>query len=319
VIGEKFAQFVTLIATLRSPQGCPWDREQTHHSLKSTLLEESYEVVEAIEQNDDAELCGELGDLLLQVIFHAQIATEENRFTIAEVISSIHDKMVRRHPHVFSDVTATTSNEVLRNWEAIKAAEKTARAPQAPPESMLNSVSKAMPALMEAFQITSRAARVNFDWPDAPSCLAKFEEELQELKTELNLPTANVTAAEKLAVTTDLASGVQANADLTTNDLSNQNPVSLRQNFDAIEDEVGDLLFMAVNLARLLQVDPESALKRANRKFRRRFAHIEQALAKQGKTPAQSNLAEMESGWQAEKQQEKITTMAADLTAQAES
>jgi tetrapyrrole methylase family protein / MazG family protein len=307
VIGEKFAQFVALIATLRSPQGCPWDREQTHESLKSTLLEESYEVIEAIERREDAELCSELGDLLLQVIFHAQIATQEQRFTIEEVITSIHDKMVRRHPHVFADVTATTTNEVLRNWETIKAAEKAARTPDAPASSLLSSVSTAMPALMEAFQMTTRAARVNFDWPDAAACLEKFEEELQELRAELDpklntkldpKPTANLDSELKPELNSELNSELDSNLDPN---LSSRPTI----NIDAVEDEVGDLLFMAVNLARLLKVDPESALKRANRKFRRRFAHIEQALATQGKTPAESNLTEMESYWQQAKQQEK--------------
>lgn len=251
-----FEDFVELVRVLRGPAGCPWDREQTHDTLKPMLLEEAYEVVEAIEAQDDKELASELGDLLLQVVFHAQVASETNRFNISHVIATIHDKMVRRHPHVFADVEAGDSAEVLRNWEAIKAKEKGEK------NSMLDSVSKSMPALMEAFQLTTRAARVRFDWPDVASCLEKLDEEVDELKAEI--------ASEKR---------------------------------DAIADEVGDLLFVAVNLARLLEIDPESALKRANRKFRERFAYIERALAADGRKPDQSSLDEMERLWQEAKHQ----------------
>jgi tetrapyrrole methylase family protein/MazG family protein/ATP diphosphatase len=230
------------------------------------LLEEAYEVIEAIEEQDDEELCSELGDLLIQVIFHSQIAGETNRFTIGEVIEKIYNKMVRRHPHVFSDEKADTSAEVLRNWEAIKAAEKQAAGEQKKQQSMLDSVSRAMPAVLEAFQITTRAARVHFDWPNVEECFDKLSEEVDELKTEIDAPERD---PQKIA------------------------------------DEVGDLLFIAVNIARLLDIDPESALKRANRKFRRRFAHIEQALAARGKTPGESTLDEMESYWQEAKQLEK--------------
>jgi tetrapyrrole methylase family protein / MazG family protein len=261
-----FDELVQLIRTLRNPGGCPWDREQTHDSLKPMLLEEAYEVIEAIEENDDEELSSELGDLLIQVIFHAQIASETNRFTVAEVIEKIYNKMVRRHPHVFSDEKADTSAEVLRNWEAIKAAEKREAGQQEKQPSMLDSVSAAMPAILEAFQITTRAARVHFDWSNVGECFDKLSEEIDELNVELNTP---------------------------------------ERNNQAIADEVGDLLFVAVNIARLLDIDPESALKRANRKFRRRFAHIEQALSAQGKTPGESTLAEMESFWQEAKQIEK--------------
>lgn len=261
-----FDDLVKLINTLRSPGGCPWDREQTHNSLKPMLLEEAYEVIEAIDSNDDNELSSELGDLLIQVIFHSDIASEGQRFTINEVIKKIYDKMVRRHPHVFSDEKASDSAEVLRNWEAIKAAEKQAAGESEKPASMLDSVSPAMPAVMEAFQITTRAARVHFDWPNLDECFAKLTEELDELKAEINSP---------------------------------------QRDARAIADEVGDLLFIAVNVARLLEVDPESALKSANRKFRRRFAHIERELAAQGKTPGESTLAEMESFWQDAKRLEK--------------
>src|SRR6188508_1571975 len=180
----RFSDFVGLIARLRAPGGCPWDREQTHASLKPMTLEEAYEVLMAIDEGTDEELAGELGDLLLQVVFHAQIATEEGRFTIADVIASVADKMVRRHPHVFGDDTASTSGEVLRNWEALKAAERKASGKAAAAESMLDSVPRSLPAVMEAFQASTKVARVGFEWPDASGVLAKLDEEVRELRHE---------------------------------------------------------------------------------------------------------------------------------------
>src|SRR6185295_78391 len=230
--GEKFRELVELIARLRAPGGCPWDREQTHETLKPMLLEEAYEAVEAIDEGDDEEFLGELGDLMLQVVFHSQIAAEESRFTVADVIDRIASKMIRRHPHVFGQDDAQTSGEVLRNWEAIKAAELEAKGKTAGDGSMLDSVSLALPGLMEAFQMTTKVSRVDFDWPDVESVLEKLDEEVEELK--------------------------QAVA------------IEPRSHQD-IAGEVGDLLFVAVNVARLLGVDPESALKSSNRKFRRRF------------------------------------------------
>src|SRR6186997_2697843 len=225
--GTAFEAFVALIARLRAPGGCPWDREQTHASLKPMLVEEAYEVLEAIDEGDDAELAGELGDLLLQVVFHSQIADEEKRFSIADVVARVSAKMVRRHPHVFADDKASTSGEVLRSWEAIKAAEnqEAGRAEA----SMLDSVSTSVPAVMEAFQMTTKVSRVGFEWPDAAGALAKLEEEVRELKEAL--------------------AGRAADA--------------------RVGEEVGDLFFSAVNVARMLGHDPESALKGANRKFRR--------------------------------------------------
>lgn len=261
-----FEQLAAVIHRLRSPGGCPWDREQTHHSLKPMLLEETYEVIEAIETENDQELSSELGDLLIQIIFHSDIASETNRFTIGDVIEKIHDKMIRRHPHVFGDEKADTSAEVLKNWEAIKAAEKVAAGEKK--SSMLDNVSTSMPGLLEAFQLTSRAARVHFDWPSINDCFEKLSEEVSELKVE----------------------------------------IEIEDNEKAIAEEVGDLLFMVVNIARLLKVDPESALKSANRKFRRRFGHIETSLANKGKSPSESTLEEMESYWQEAKLLEKEAT-----------
>ena len=252
--GARLAAFVALIARLRGPNGCPWDREQTHDSLKPMILEEAYEVVEAIDLGD-VELAGELGDLLLQVVFHAQLAAERRAFTIDDVIERVSQKMVRRHPHVFADDPAATSGEVLRNWEALKAAERR----PAGTESMLESVSRALPAAMEAYQMTTKVSRVGFDWPDADAVLAKLDEEVAELK--------------------------QA---------ASRRPPDR----SAVASEVGDLLFTAINVARLLGVDPESALKASNRRFRRRFGHVEAGLRERGRSPAESDLEEMEVLWQ---------------------
>jgi len=265
--GEEFAELVGLIARLRAPGGCPWDREQTHESLKPMLLEEAYEVIEAIDDGNDEELVGELGDLLLQVVFHADLAGEENRFTIADVIKRISAKMIRRHPHVFGDDPAQTSGEVLRNWEAIKAAELAAKGKAGDGDnSMLDSVSAKLPAVMEAFQMTTKVSRVDFDWPDVASVLEKLDEEVGELKEAVSRSVPN---------------------------------------HKEINDEVGDLLFVAVNVARLLGVDPESALKSSNRKFRRRFRYIEDRLREQGRKPADSDHIEMDALWDEAKLKEK--------------
>jgi tetrapyrrole methylase family protein/MazG family protein len=269
ITGEKFAELVELISRLRAPGGCPWDREQTHESLKPMMLEEAYEVVEAIDEGDDEELIGELGDLLLQVVFHSEIATEEKRFTVAEVIERISAKMIRRHPHVFGEDTAQTAGEVLRNWEAIKEAELDAKGKRSGDGSMLDSVSTKLPAVMEAFQMTTKVSRVDFDWPDVPSVLEKLDEEVEELK---------------------------------------QAVASEQPNHQEVAGEVGDLLFVAVNVARLLGVDPESALKASNRKFRRRFRYIEDRLREQGRKPADSDHIEMDALWDEAKAKEKDPT-----------
>src|SRR3989442_4997229 len=264
--GAGFGAFVELIARLRAPGGCPWDREQTHETLKPMMLEEAYEVVEAIDEGNDEECAGELGELLLQVVFHSQIATEEDRFNVAQVIERIAAKMIHRHPHVYADDTAQTAGEVLRNWEAIKEAELEAKGKRAENRSMLDSVSTKLPAVMEAFQMTTKVSRVDFDWPDVASVLEKLDEEVEELK--------------------------QAVGD--------EQPAHKE-----IAGEVGDLLFVAVNVARLLGIDPESALKSSNRKFRRRFRYIEERLREQGRKPADSDHVEMDALWDEAKRQEK--------------
>ena len=230
------------------------------------MLEEAYEAVEAIDEGNDDEFAGELGDLLLQVVFHSQIATEENRFNIAEVIDRVTSKMIRRHPHVFGEDSAETAGQVLRNWEAIKEAELEAKGKRTGHGSMLDSVSTKLPAVMEAYQMTTKVSRVDFDWPDVASVIEKLDEEVEELK--------------------------QAVAD--------EKP-SHRE----IAGEVGDLLFVAVNVARLLGIDPESALKSSNKKFRRRFRYIEDRLREQGRKPADSDHVEMDALWDQAKLMEK--------------
>jgi MazG family protein len=265
--GPAFRDFVALIARLRAPGGCPWDREQTHASVKPMTIEEAYEVAEAIDEGDDQALCGELGDLLLQVVFHADIARERGAFALAAVIRRVSEKMVRRHPHVFGDEAASSSGAVLRNWEALKQAERAAQGKDGADASLLDGVSRGLPAVLEAFQMTTKAARVGFDWPDAAGPLAKIEEETAELRA--------ASAARPL-------------------------------DEDAVRDEVGDLLFTAVNLARVLGVDPESALKAANRKFRRRFRYVEERLRERGRSPAASDLPEMDALWDEAKARERL-------------
>jgi MazG family protein len=261
-----FGEFVRLIARLRAPGGCPWDREQTHASVKPMTIEEAYEVAEAIDLRDDEALAGELGDLLLQVVFHADIASERGAFGIDSVVRRVSEKMVRRHPHVFGDEEARTSGEVLRNWEALKQAERTAQGKDEPNPSMLDGVSKGLPAILEAFQMTTKASRVGFDWSGADGAQEKLDEEVGELREATSRRPPDPAAAQ---------------------------------------EEIGDLLFAAVNVARLLGVDPESALKGANRKFRRRFRHIEHRLREDGRTPADSNLAEMDVLWNEAKAAER--------------
>jgi MazG family protein len=264
--GQRFADLVALIARLRAPGGCPWDREQTHDSVKPMTIEEAYEVAEAIDERDDEELAAELGDLLLQVVFHAQMAQDRGAFEIGEVVRRISEKMIRRHPHVFADERASTSGEVLRNWEAIKASELEAKGRKPESGSMLDSVKPGLPGVLEAFQMTTKVSRVGFDWPSAAAAVAKLDEECEELKRAI---------AEGPATSQEIA------------------------------EEIGDLLFVAVNVARVLGVDPESALKSANRKFRRRFRFVEERLRERGKEPAGSSLAEMDELWNAAKANER--------------
>src|SRR5262249_38594632 len=247
--GESFERAVEIMARLRAPGGCPWDREQTFDSIKPYTLEETYEVLEAIDDRDWKELTGELGDLLLQVLFYSEMAQEAGHFSIDDVLDRLSNKLVDRHPHVFGGVKADTSAEVLRNWEALKAEEKKKRPSTAEEanagesQSVLAGVSSKMPALLEAHKLSSRAARVGFDWPEIAGLFAKLAEETQELQAELNdLPPAQGRPGQGIA-----GSGQP------------QVPPKLRER---LEDEVGDLFFVLVNIARYLSLDSESALRK---------------------------------------------------------
>jgi MazG family protein len=284
------------MARLRAPGGCPWDREQTFDSIKPYTLEETYEVLEAIDNRDWNELTGELGDLLLQVLFYAQMAKEQNTFSIDEVIDRLCQKLVDRHPHVFGDVKAETSSEVLRNWEALKAEEKKKQLEagggksaksEGKPDSILAGVSPAMPALLEAHKLSSRAAHAGFDWPNVQGLFEKLHEETQELQEQLqDFP----------------APGPQPQGRGMAGAGRPQISDDLRER---LEGELGDLFFVLVNIARYLSLDSESALKKTNRKFKRRFQWMEDQLRAAGRTPQQAPMDELESLWQQAKQQEK--------------
>jgi tetrapyrrole methylase family protein/MazG family protein len=270
--GEWFEKLAAVQARLRAPDGCPWDREQTHVSLRTYLIEEAYEVLEALESGDDAKFAEEMGDLLLQIVFHSEIAKEEGRFTVSDVIREVHDKMVRRHPHVFGEKRAKDSAEVLKNWEQIKKEERAAagkKAPDAPQEegkvgSLMDGVSRALPAALEGFQLTRRAARIGFDWDNVEGVFDKLGEEGGELRQAVSAKDARRT-----------------------------------------EEEMGDLLFAAVNLARFLHVDPEIALKKANAKFSSRFRRMEDLAAKSGRALGDVPRAQMEEFWESAKRAEK--------------
>jgi nucleoside triphosphate diphosphatase len=284
--GEKFERAVSIMARLRAPGGCPWDREQTFDTIKRYTLEETYEVLEAIDNRDWEELPGELGDLLLQVLFYSEMAQEEKRFSIDDVLDALSNKLIARHPHVFGDVKAEDAHAVLKNWESFKAQEKQTKRAQAggqdqtsAPETLLEGISSKMPALQEAHKISSRAAHVGFEWPEIEGLFEKLEEETHELREEIHaLPPDALQPRNRSKI-----------------------PEELRER---LEDEIGDLFFVLVNLARYLNVDAESALRKTNRKFRRRFGWMEEQLRNRGKKLEQSNLDEMENLWQQAKTKE---------------
>jgi tetrapyrrole methylase family protein/MazG family protein len=270
--GEWFEKLAGVQARLRAPDGCPWDREQTHASLRTYLIEEAYEVLEALESGDDAKFAEEMGDLLLQIVFHSQIAKEEGRFSVSDVIREVHDKMVRRHPHVFGEKHAKNTAEVLKKWEQIKKEERAAAGKkngdglkqEGKAGSLLDGVSRALPAALEGFQLTRRAARIGFDWDSVEGVFDKMNEEAAELRHALS---ANDTKKT--------------------------------------EEEMGDLLFAAVNLARFLHIDPEISLKKANAKFSMRFRKMEDLAAKNGKALADVPREQMEEFWETAKRSEK--------------
>jgi MazG family protein len=257
--GPKFQQLVEIMQRLRGPNGCPWDREQTFESIKPFTLEETYEVLDAIDRRDYPGLAEELGDFMLQAVFYAQMADEQDLFGVGDALDAINAKLIRRHPHVFGERSAENANDVLRIWGEAKAKEKEAKKDRgsAGKDGLLAGVPRALPALVEAQQIASRAAGAGFDWENPEQVIEKLHEELAEFD--------------------------QARRNASQREL---------------EDEMGDLLFVLVNLARFVKVDPEQALRKTNAKFRKRFGYIERRLGELGKTLAQSNIEEMEALWQ---------------------
>ncbi|MBI2882461.1 MAG: nucleoside triphosphate pyrophosphohydrolase [Candidatus Methylomirabilis oxyfera] len=253
--GGQFEALVRIMERLRADDGCPWDREQTRQTLKPFLIEEAYEVVEAIDEGDPKQLMEELGDLLFQVVFHAQVAAERREFTIGQVLAATAEKMVRRHPHVFGDGTASTAREVLEQWEELKRKERNAAATA--PISALDGVPRELPGLLRAQRLQDKAARVGFDWPDISGVTAKVEEELGELRKAMR------SAAP-----------------------------------EEIEEELGDVLFSLVNLARFLNVSAEEALRKSTTRFTTRFQYMEAALQRDGRRLGEVDLEEMEQLWQ---------------------
>jgi len=274
--GNAFAELCRVMAKLRGPGGCPWDREQTMESLRTYLLEETYETLEAMSSGDAHQHCEELGDLALQIVFQAEIAGEADKdsFGAAEVVQGITDKLIRRHPHVFGEAKAADAEAVLRQWEGIKAAERDADA------GLLDGVPAAMPALLRAYRTGEKAAGVGFDWPDESGARAKFDEEIDEVD-------------EVLAQLTTLSA---------KNDTADQAAEAARLSKE-LEAEIGDLLFALVNYARHLEVDPEMALQGSTARFHHRFGFIERHLAELGKTPHDVSLQELDELWQRAKQQ----------------
>ncbi len=258
IMSKNFDELVAVMARLRAPGGCPWDREQTYESLAPYLLEEAFESFDAIQDATEGKpenLREELGDLLLQIIFHSQIAEEAGDFTIEEVCATITRKMILRHPHVFGDKKFDTASDVLQNWDELKKSERAVtKTDETVKDSILEDVPLTFPALIEANKLTRKAAKVGFDWENKEQIFDKLREETEELKEAISVD-------------------------------------------ENIEEEIGDLLFVVVNLARKLDVEPETALKKTNRKFRRRFKFIEIELKKRGKNLESSNLGEMDALW----------------------
>lgn len=286
--GDKFERAVSIMARLRAPGGCPWDREQTFDSIKPYTLEETYEVFEVIENRDWQELPGELGDLLLQVLFYAEMAKEGGHFSIDDVLERLSTKLVDRHPHVFGEVKADTAGEVVRNWEALKKQEAEKKEPKrkSQNDSILSGVSRAMPAMLEATKLSRKAASVGFDWPNISGIFDKLDEEVAELKTDISELPQPIKPA-----------GAYASA--------RTHPVAPELQ-EHIEGEIGDLFFVLVNLARFLEVDPESALRRTTRKFRTRFQSMEAAAREQGLKIEDMNIEQMEELWQQSKKLEAV-------------
>ncbi len=303
--GERFERAVAIMERLRAPGGCPWDREQTFDSIKPYTLEETYEVLEAIDNRDWPELAGELGDLLLQVLFYAEMAQEQSSFSIDDVLDRLSTKLINRHPHVFGDVKAETSADVKRNWEALKVEERKVEermkqqsrgegsnegeelSRSEERRSILAGVSSAMPSLLEAYKLSSRAAQAGFDWPNIDGLFDKLHEETEELREELKeFPSPGPRPQGR---------GMAGSGRTIV-------PEELQVR---LEEEVGDLFFVLVNIARYLSLDPESALRKTNRKFKRRFQWMEERLHESGRSAEQASMEELESLWLQAKTHEK--------------
>lgn len=290
-ISETFIKLCRVIAKLRSPEGCPWDREQTLKTIKPYTLEETYELLEAIDADDNAGIQEELGDVLLQVVLDAQIAADEGRFTLVDVVEGITQKMIARHPHVFGDAQASTAAEVRSHWERIKSAEKQRT-------SVLDGIPLELPALARAARITKKAAGVGYDFPHRAMLFDKLREELEELRAEL----------DPLGELPEISASVFMDPvpDTTVTD---------PERFDRMEGELGDVLFVIANIARRWGINPEEALRRANTKFSNRFQYIEKGLAARGLSINEATLQEMEKLYQDCKQlerKESVTPAQAD-------
>ena len=277
-MSKSFDDLVQLMARLRAPDGCPWDRKQTHASLKPYLVEEAYEVLEAIDHTDITRLREELGDVLLQVIFHAQIGTEQEKFSIDDVIHTLAEKLVRRHPHVFGTAEqkqeSLNADDVKVRWEQIKRNE---REDKGQDSSALDGVPKTLPALLRAYQVQARAARVGFDWSDLTPVLGKLEEELREFR-------------DAMAASTTAASSTSAEAK------------------EQIESELGDVLFTIVNVARFLKINPEEALRKTINRFIDRFQYMEAQTALAGRSLQNMSLEEMDALWEQAKRRTPVPT-----------
>jgi len=308
IMSQEFAKLAELTAHLRGPDGCPWDRAQDYDSVKGLLLEEAYEVVDAVNARDFDAMEDELGDLLFQVVFYSRLAEEERRFTLDDVVRRVHAKLVRRHPHVFGETRAANAEEALKSWLSVKETERQTKgevgesvpggsrgpvpsASGSPPPSLpslLDGIPRTLPSTLEAFELGTRVAEVGFDWTKAGDVLDKIEEEVRELRQELDdQGLANVGTPRDY----------------------------VPRNSARIEEEVGDLLFTAANLARYLRSDPETCLRRANRKFTERFRKLEQEVARRGKQVRECNAQELDEVWNVVKEESKVESrkMKADL------
>ncbi|HXH48248.1 MAG TPA: nucleoside triphosphate pyrophosphohydrolase [Terriglobia bacterium] len=264
--GKKLARLVDLMAHLRGPDGCPWDREQDYDSVKGMLLEEAYEVVDAVNLKDFGGLEEELGDLLFQVVFYSRLAEEDGRFDIDDVIQNVHEKLVRRHPHVFGETRAANAKEALESWTAAKEKEKNSL-PNSGNSSLLDGIASALPSTLESYELGLRAAEAGFDWEKVEDLLGKIEEEMHEIRKEL-----------------------------TATSVPDQ---------QRLEEEAGDLMFAVANLTRLVCSDPESSLRRANQKFRKRFQALESEVKRRGKSVRSCTPKELDDIWESVKSQEK--------------